>query len=230
MFLQIFFFIITIQAKYLRHCMYFDRECKDLASCEFQEFNVCTSMPTKEDKTKYNYHKIFENKKGEVFEYQFDEERECKEVDGVENQNAKISNFGECIDVGSMNVIETIVDSLDTFDQHGALAYLSNATYVYEYKKKELKPCSLVAPIQVIYNTCVEVDGRRWSKASIINNVLTLQTFKDKDCTQLITNNIESHCNKCIEERFGEGIIRFTNVKCIGPNIITEAKEKRKEL
>ena len=220
------FFFVSIEAKYLRHCMYFDRKCKDIASCEFQQFDVCVSMPTKEDKTKYKYHKIFENKKGEVFEYQFDDEQECKEVDGVEEQNAKIGNFGECVDVGNMNVIETIVDDLDTFEQHGALGYLSNATYVYEYKKKELKACSLVSPIQVIYNKCVEVDGRRWSKASIINNVLTLQTFKDKDCTQLIKNNIESKCDTCIEERFGEGIMRSTKLKCIGRNKIVEKNEK----
>ena len=56
----VFLLFITTQAKYLRHCMYFDRECKEVASCEFQEMNVCTLIPTKEDKTKYHYQKIFE--------------------------------------------------------------------------------------------------------------------------------------------------------------------------
>ncbi|EDR28735.1 hypothetical protein EDI_158730 [Entamoeba dispar SAW760] len=204
-------FISICSAQYLRHCMYFDEECKRISSCEFIELNACLSIPDPKNTIEYFYSKTVQIE-NEVVSYHFSSNELCLNKSSIPNQVITIKQLGVCISDESIYIIDTIVDQLDGIEQ-GAVGYLSNATFVFS-NDNETKPCSMLSTIQVIYNSCVEVMEGTYSKAIIINNTLTLQTFRDKECTNLAMTNIESPCGSCIKEYFGNELIRYVNVHC----------------
>ncbi|GAB1220921.1 hypothetical protein ENUP19_0061G0079 [Entamoeba nuttalli] len=207
----IIIFISICSAQYLRHCMYFDEECKRISSCEFIQLNTCLSIPNPKNTIEYFYSKTVQ-KENEIINYQFSSNGLCLNESSIPNQVNTIKQLGVCVADKSIYIIDTIVDQLDNIEQ-GAVGYLSNTTLVFS-NDNETKPCSMLSTIQVIYNSCVEVMEGTYSKASVINNTLTLQTFRDKECVNLAMTNIESPCGLCIKEYFGNELIRYVNVNC----------------